>query len=310
MDLLCKKNLIIDTDPGIDDAIAIAIAIFSEEYRVNLISTVAGNVDLEKVTLNARKLLKFFNKEDIPIVKGSSSPFIEKLETAANVHGLSGMEGWDFEEPTVDVVKENFLSYMYQNIMEKKEKTTIMAIGPLTNIALLLKVYPDVKEKIEKIVFMGGSLTRGNRGVMSEFNIAADPEAAHIVIHSGLKIVMAGLDIGWKALIYPEDSEKIKTQNKTGEMVYALFKKYRGGSFNTGLKMYDATAIAYLLREDLFETIDTYVDVELKGENTKGVTLVDLKGYLKKDIKNVKVITDVNDKEFRNWFIEALNKCN
>lgn len=304
-----RKNLIIDTDPGIDDAVAIAIALFSEKYNVNLISTVAGNVDIEKVTLNARRLLKFFGKEEIPVVMGSKTPLIEKLETAADVHGLSGMEGWDFEDPVVDIVDENFLSYMYKTIMEKDEKTTIMAIGPLTNIALLLKVYPDVKDKIEEIVFMGGSLTRGNKGVMSEFNIAVDPEAAYIVIHSGVPIVMAGLDIGLKALIYPEDSEKIKVQNKTGEMVYSLFKKYRGGSFNTGLKMYDSTAVAYLLKPDLFEYVDTYVDVELKGEMTKGVTLVDLRGYLKKDIKNVKVITDVKAEEFRTWFIESLNKC-
>ncbi|WP_231479768.1 ribonucleoside hydrolase RihC [Streptobacillus canis] len=304
-----RKNLIIDTDPGIDDAVAIAIALFSEKYNVNLISTVAGNVDIEKVTLNARRLLKFFGKEEIPVVMGSKSPLIEKLETAVDVHGLSGMEGWDFEDPVVDIVDENFLSYMYKTIMEKDKKTTIMAIGPLTNIALLLKIYPDVKNKIEEIVFMGGSLTRGNKGVMSEFNIAVDPEAAYIVIHSGVPIVMAGLDIGLKALIYPEDSEKIKVQNKTGEMVYSLFKKYRGGSFNTGLKMYDSTAVAYLLKPDLFEYVDTYVDVELKGEMTKGVTLVDLRGYLKKDIKNVKVITDVKAEEFRTWFIESLNKC-
>lgn len=157
---------------------------------------------------------------------------------------------------------------------------------------------------------MGGSLTRGNKGVMSEFNIAVDPEAAYIVVHSGVKLVMAGLDIGLKALIYPEDSEKIKKQNMTGEMIYSLFKKYRGGSFNTGLKMYDSMAIAYLLNKNLFETVNTYVDIELKGQNTKGVTLVDLKGYLKKDVKNVEVITDVNAEEFRKWFVESLKKCN
>lgn len=305
-----KKNLIIDTDPGIDDAIAIAIAIFSGKYSVNLISTVAGNVDIDKVTLNARKLLKFFNHEEIPVVRGSKEPLIEKLETASNVHGLSGLEGWEFENPSVEEVSGNFLDVIYNTIMSKDEKTTIMAIGPLTNIALLLKIYPDVKEKIEEIVFMGGSLTRGNKGVMSEFNIAVDPEAAYIVVHSGVKLVMAGLDIGLKALIYPEDSEKIKKQNMTGEMIYSLFKKYRGGSFNTGLKMYDSMAIAYLLNKNLFETVNTYVDIELKGQNTKGVTLVDLKGYLKKDVKNVEVITDVNAEEFRKWFVESLKKCN
>lgn len=307
---MLKRNLIIDTDPGIDDAVAIGIAIFSEKLNVNLITTVAGNVDIDKVTLNAQKLLKFWDREEIPIAKGSQTPFINELETATSVHGLSGMEGFDFCMPTCDILKQNAVNAMYDKIMSTEGKTTIMAIGPLTNIALLLKMYPDVKEKIEEIVFMGGTLTRGNKGVLSEFNIHLDPEAAYIVIHSGLKVVMCGLDIAWKALILPEDSEKIKNQNKTGEMVYALFKRYRGGSFNKGLKMYDSTAIAYILNEELFTSETLPVEIELHGEYTRGASLVDFKGYLKKEVKNVKVLTDVDSLKFRKWFIESLNKCN
>lgn len=307
---MIKRNLIIDTDPGIDDAIAIGIAIFSEKLNVDLITTVAGNVDIDKVTLNAQKLLKFWNKESIPIAKGSSTPLVNELETATSVHGLSGMEGWNFEDPTCSILKENAINAMYDKIMSNSGKTTIMAIGPLTNVALLLKMYPDVKNKIEEIVFMGGTLTRGNKGVLSEFNVHIDPEAAYIVIHSGINVVMCGLDIGWKALILPEDSEQIKKQNRTGEMVYALFKRYRGGSFNTGLKMYDSTAIAYILNPNLFKFEILPVEIELHGQYTRGASLVDFKGYLKKEVKNVKVLTDVDSLEFRKWFIESLNKCN
>lgn len=306
---MLKEKLIIDTDPGIDDAIAIAIALYSEKVDVKLITTVAGNVSLDKVTYNAQRLLKFFNKEHIPIAKGSSEPLIEKLQTASSVHGISGMEGYDFEEPTVPILKDHAVNAMRDVILNSDDKITILAIGPLTNVAMLLKMYPEVKENIRRIVFMGGSLTRGNKGVMSEFNIAVDPEAAHIVVNSGLDITMVGLDIGWQSLIYKEDSEKIKTLNKTGDMTYSLFKKYRGGTFETGLKMYDSTAIAYILEPELFKGEKTYLDIELNGNLTKGTSIVDLKGYLKKE-HNAFVLTEVDGDKFRKWFVESLSKCN
>src|SRR5699024_10791711 len=137
---------------------------------------------------------------------------------------------------------------------------------------------------------MGGSTTRGNASVIAEFNIYADPEAAKIVFSSGMPIVMAGMDVGQNALVYPEDCAQLKDMNHTGNMFYHLFKKYRGGSFNQGLKMYDSCALAYLLKPDLFETADTFVDIELQGENTRGATIVDLQNYLNQK-SNVKVCT-------------------
>lgn len=304
-----KRNIIIDTDPGIDDALALAIALFSEKLDVKLITTVAGNVSIDKVTNNALKLLSFFEKE-IPVAKGANTPLIEKLVDASNVHGLSGMEGYDFPEPNNNLLlKENAVNAMYKVIMKSDTNITLVPIGPLTNIAMLLSVYPEVKEKIDEVVIMGGSTTRGNKGVMSEFNIATDPEAAKIVFNSGLKIVMVGLDVGLKALVMPEDSEKMAKFNKVGEMAYCLFKKYRGGSFNTGLKMYDSSAIAYLLNPELFEIVETFVDIELNGTMTRGTTIVDLKGYLKQE-PNTKVCIDIDSDKFREWFLECISKCN
>lgn len=304
-----KRPIIIDTDPGIDDALAIAIALYSKELDVKLITTVAGNVGVDKTTYNALRLLKFFNKESIPVAVGADRPLIRPYEDASYIHGKSGMEGYDFEDPTVKPIAENAVNAMRRIIMESKEPITIVAIGPLTNVALLLKVYPEVKENIKEVVMMGGSLSRGNMGVMSEFNVGVDPEAAYILFHSGLNIAMVGLDIGLKALVLPEDSEEIKTMNKTGEMAYCLFKKYRGGSFNTGLKMYDSTAIAYLLAPEIYDVVDTYVDVELAGSMTAGCTVVDLKGYLNQP-NNAKVCTDVDADKFREWFRESIRKCN
>lgn len=303
-----KRSIIIDTDPGIDDALAIAIALFSEELDVKLITTVAGNVGLDKVTYNALRLLKFFGREDVPVAIGADRPLIRPYEDAASVHGKSGLEGYDFEEPTQKPIALNAVDAMRQVIMNSEEPITLVPIAPLTNIALLLAAYPEVKNNIKEIILMGGSASRGNKGVMSEYNIGVDPEAAHMVFHSGVKLTMVPLDVGLKALVLPEDSEKIKDMNKTGAMAYCLFKKYRGGSFQTGLKMYDSTAIAYLLKPELFQAVETYLDVELYGSMTWGCTLVDLKGYLGK-ANNATVCLDIDDVGFRNWFIEAIETC-
>ena len=303
-----KRSIIIDTDPGIDDAVAIGIALFSEKLDVKLITTVAGNVGIDIVTNNALKLLRFFGK-DVPVAKGCAAALIEPREDASQVHGASGMDGYDFEPPKTELLlKEHAVNAMYRTIMENSEKTTLVPIGPLTNIAILLKLYPEVKEKIDEIVLMGGTLNRGNKGVMSEFNIALDPEAAKIVFSSKLKIVMAGLDVGLKALILPEVSEKVKTLNKTGDMFYALFKKYRGGSFQTGLKMYDSCAIAYLLKPEMYKLTETFVGIELNGSMTRGATLVDLRNYLKEE-PNATVCEDIDAEMFKSWFIESVSSC-
>jgi non-specific riboncleoside hydrolase len=305
---MTKKPIIIDTDPGIDDAAALAIALFSKELDVRLITTVNGNVSLEKVTYNTLRLLKLFDKQ-VPVARGAERPLLVEPVDASDIHGETGMDGYDFEDPDNSLLlDEHAVNAMYKEIMNSNEKITIVPIGPLTNIALLLKLYPEVKENIDEVVLMGGSTGRGNASVMAEFNIYADPEAAKIVFSSGLSIVMAGLDVGLNALVYPEDSELLRDMNDTGNMIYHLFKKYRGGSFNKGLKMYDSCAIAYLLKPDLFETVDTFVDIELNGELTKGATVVDLKGYLKRD-SNAKVCLDINGAEFKKWFMESIKKC-
>ncbi|GHT69975.1 ribonucleoside hydrolase RihC [Spirochaetia bacterium] len=303
-----KRSIIIDTDPGIDDAIALAAALFSEELDIRLISTVAGNVSLEKTTNNALKLLTFWGKR-IPVAMGADRPLLASPSDAAHVHGASGMDGYDFPIPDrSNLLAEHAVNAISKTLKESAEKITLVPIGPLTNIALLLRMYPDAREKIAEIVLMGGSLTRGNKGVMSEFNIACDPEAARILFESGLPIVMAPLDVGWKALVRPEDAAKIKAMGRTGEMIYALLQHYRSGDINTGFEMYDSCAIAYLLRPEMFEVAETFVAVETAGILTAGTTLVDLKGYLKQ-APNVKVCVDINEKMFRDWLLAALKRC-
>lgn len=305
---MTKRPIIIDTDPGIDDAIAIAIALYNEELDIKLFTTVAGNVSVDKVTNNLLKLLNFWNS-NIPVAKGACEPLIEPFVDASNVHGSSGMDGYDFPEPrTENLLKEHAVEAMRRVILTSEEKITLVCIGPLTNVALLFKIYPEVKANVQEIVLMGGSATRGNKGVLSEFNLASDPEAAKIVFESGLKITMVGLDVGWKALVYPEDSIKIKDFGKTGEMIYALLQKYRGGGLKTGLKMYDSCAIAYLLEPSMFTTEETTIVIETTSPLTRGASLVDLKGYLKQ-AKNATVCLDINEVQFKDWLLKSLAKC-
>lgn len=306
---MSKKPVIIDTDPGIDDAVALGIALYSEELDVRLITTVNGNVSLDKVTYNMLRLMKFFDKQ-VPIAKGAATPLIVEPVDASDIHGETGMDGYDFEDPDESLLlDEHAVTAMKREILTSDEPVTLVPIGPLTNIALLFRTYPEVKQNIKEIIMMGGSTGRGNSSVMAEFNIYADPEAAKIVFASGVPIAMAGLDVGLKALVYPEDSEVLKDMNKTGNMIYHLFKKYRGGSFNQGLKMYDSCAVAYLLKPELFEVAHSYVDVELGGALTKGTTVVDLKGKMNKQ-PNVNVCVDIDANEFKKWFMESIQKCN
>lgn len=304
-----KRPVIIDTDPGIDDAVALAIALFSDELDVKLITTVAGNVSLENVTYNTLRLLGYFGKS-VPVASGAVKPLLEPFLDASNVHGKTGLEGFDFDEPDEHLLlKENAVEAMYRVLSESDKKITLVPIGPLTNIALLFEAHPDSREKVEKIVLMGGAIGRGNRGVYSEFNIATDPEAAKIVLSSGLPIVMAPMDLGPKAIILPEDSAKFENLNKTGQMLFSLFKTHRKRGMKSGLKMYDSCAIAYLLKPDLFDSVDTFVEVELTGLYTRGATLVDLNGYLGEHAPNVTVLTDTSSEAFKDWLFNSLSKC-
>lgn len=304
--MLKRRPIIIDTDPGIDDAVAIAAAVFCERLDVKLISTVSGNVSIEHTTKNAQKLVEFFGK-DIPVAKGSCKPLIKELEDASHIHGETGMAGYEFKEPTKALHEKNSIEAMRDVILNSEEKITLVPIGPLTNIALLLKTYPEVKENIEEIVLMGGSSGRGNHTPAAEFNIYADPEAAKIVFAQGVKIVVCPLDVTSIATLDLETINKLKNMNKVGEMFYSLFNHYRGGSVSKGgLKMHDLTTIAYLDKPELFEKVETFVDVETTPGYTEGFMIVDFKGVYNKKA-NAIFCTEINVEEFRKWMLNIFD---
>ena len=304
--MLKRRPIIIDTDPGIDDAVAIAAAVFCESLDVKLISTVSGNVSINHTTKNAKKLVEFFGK-DIPVAQGSSRPLIKEIEDASHIHGETGMAGYEFPEPTKELHKKNSIEAMKDVILSSEEKITIVPIGPLTNIALLLKTYPEVKENIQEIVLMGGSSGRGNHTPAAEFNIYADPEAAKIVLSQGIKIVICSLDVTSIATLDLETINKLRNMNKIGEMFYSLFNHYRGGSVSEGgLNMHDLTTIAYLDKPELFEKVETFVDVETAPGYTEGFMIVDFKGFYKKEV-NATFCTKIDVEGFRKWILNIFS---
>lgn len=301
------RKIIIDTDPGIDDAVAIALAVRSSELDVKLITTIAGNVDVDKTTNNALKLMEFFNL-DIPVAKGFSIPLLKKLENAADIHGETGMAGYDFPEPSKKILPIHAVEALRETILKSSEKITLVPIAALTNIAVLLSMYPEVKDNIDEIVMMGGSLSGGNTNTLAEFNIYVDPHAASIVFQSGVKINMVGLDVTRQAVLHHENSLKIKETGKVGEMFYSMFQHYRGGSLKNGLRVHDACAIAFLLKPDLFETKECYVEVVTEGAGA-GALVAD--GAIKKNADkkpNINVCTQVNSAEFENWIVNEFKK--
>ncbi|HEM7962837.1 TPA: ribonucleoside hydrolase RihC [Citrobacter koseri] len=299
-----RLPIILDTDPGIDDAAAIAAALFAPQLDLQLMTTVAGNVSVEKTTRNALQLLHFWNV-DIPLAQGAATPLLRPLRDAAYVHGESGMEGYDFVAHDCQPLAKPAFIAIRDALMSAPEPVTLVAIGPLTNIALLLTHYPECVFNIRRLVIMGGSAGRGNFTPNAEFNIAVDPEAASRVFQSGVEIVMCGLDVTNQALLAPDYLAKLPELNRTGKMLHALFSHYRSGSMNTGLRMHDLCAIAWLVRPDLFTVKPCFVAVETQGEYTAGTTVVDIEGRLGKS-PNVQVALEIDVAGFQQWVADVL----
>ena len=302
------RKIIIDTDPGIDDAAAIAIAMFSPELDVQLITTVSGNVSVEKTTHNALRLMTLWNA-GVPVAAGASRSLTGMQYDAGDTHGESGMDGFAFDEVTAQPVKLHAVEAMRRVLERSEEKITLVPIGPLTNLALLFVQYPEVKEKIEEIVLMGGAFLRGNITPAAEFNIYVDPEAADIVFRSGLPIVMCGLELANMARITGPMVDAVRGNNPTAEMIYRLFEHYRDGDMESGLNMFDSTAVAYLLAPELYTTVDCFVGIETASPLTRGMTVCDLDNRLGRT-PNVKVCTAVDPAGFQKLFIDALASAN
>lgn len=299
-----KTSIILDTDPGIDDAVAIAAALFSPAIDLQLITTVAGNVSVEKTTRNALQLLHFW-QADVPVAQGAATPLVRPLRDAASVHGESGMDGFDFTVHDRQILDIPAFQAIFARLMASPEPLTIVTIGPLTNIAILLTHYPACTAKIKRLVMMGGSAGRGNFTPNAEFNIAIDPEAAARVFESGIEIVMCGLDVTHQAVLTPDYLAALPALNRTGRLLHALFSHYRAGSLTTGLRMHDICAIAWVVKPELFTLKRCFVAVETRGDYTAGTTVVDIEGRLNRPA-NAQVALGIDVAAFREWVAQTL----
>ncbi|NLJ83780.1 MAG: nucleoside hydrolase [Halanaerobiaceae bacterium] len=312
-----KIPVIIDCDPGHDDAIALLWALASPGLEVKAVTTVAGNQSIEKVTDNAIKVLTKARIYDIPVGQGYSRPLIGELNDGGLIHGETGLDGPQLPEKAFEKSELNSVELMIKTIEEAQERITLVALGPLSNLARLLIIRPDLKEKIEQISLMGGG-TYGNWIPAAEYNIWVDPEAAKVVFDSGIPIIMAGLDVTQKAYVTDEENEKLKAQgNEVSIFVSELIEFYRQYHYKVegfpGCTLHDPCAIAALVHPEIFTAEQCHVDIELSGKLTRGMTVIDRIGYLEKIFnekkeRQVKVLFDVDREKFVEYLLEAMGR--
>jgi inosine-uridine nucleoside N-ribohydrolase len=298
--------ILLDCDPGHDDAIALLLALASPEIELLGVTTVAGNQTLAKTTANAIRVLDFVGRDDIPVAAGAAAPLVREPYVAAYVHGETGLDGPDLPPPRREPMQEHAVDFLVEQIRARKGAVTLVPTGPLTNVALLLALHPDARP--ERIVLMGGAIAEGNVTPAAEFNIWADPEAAARVFASGIDLTMVGLDVTHKALFTPAHEHRLEGQ--VGEMVRGLLQFY--GEFHRrqygweGSPVHDAVAVAHVARPDLLETLERGVKVGTGGELSRGRTYVDV--WQRTDWEpNAHVAVDIDTDGFLDLLVDRLN---
>lgn len=308
---MTTRKVIMDCDPGHDDAIAIILAAAQPELEILAITTVSGNAEIEKTTQNALQICDLISLNDVVVSKGASEPLVRLRENAPGIHGDSGLDGPKFPEPSRSWSEEHGVDTIIRLVKESTEPVTLLPTGPLTNIALALTKAPEIKSNIDEIVLMGGG-TIGNWTPTAEFNIWADPEAAKKVFDSGIPTVVMGLDITHQALATKEVIDEVnKIENHVakivGELLVFFASTYKEMFDFDGAPVHDVLTVAYCVAPELFKTKDVNIVVETKGEYTAGTTLVDLHGVTGRKV-NAKFGLELDVDGFWKLMIDALKK--
>lgn len=305
---MAKKPLIISTDPGIDDVVAITISLFANNLDVKLIAATWGNVPLDKTLVNTLKLETFLETK-VPVVSGASRPLLREAIDASDVHGKSGLAGFQFPEPDWSLLKPGIAAdAIHEVVINSPDKVTLMQIGPATDFALYFRQYPDDLPKIDRLVIMGGALGRGNWGPYSEYNVAGDPEAAQIVFSSGIKILLAPLELGHEAYVTQDTLQEVKKVSKIGDMLYHLLTNLHDQTENDGREIYDALAAGMLINPEMYTFKPAHVVVDTKSPYSYGASLIDFDHFFDKPA-NVEVGVAIDQATFSNWFINAIKKA-
>jgi purine nucleosidase len=317
------SKIIIDCDPGHDDAMAILLAHGSPEVEICAITTVAGNQTLEKTTLNARRVCTVAGIKDVPIAPGYDRPLLRKLVTSPETHGESGLDGPSFGEPTVPVTDIHAVDLIIDLVMGSPGEISLVPIGPLTNIAMALRKEPRLVKNVREVVLMGGAYTRGNSTPAAEFNIFVDPEAAAIVFEAGWPVTMIGLDLTHQALATRAVVERIAALGTPlSKIVVELMEFFTSTYIQTGSGLqprdghvskfqappvHDACCIARIIRPSVVKCVETFVAVETAGTWSAGMTLADFDNSFRRE-PNALVATELDFDGFWHLMLDALQR--
>lgn len=311
---MSRRSVIIDCDPGHDDALAILLALGSpDELEVLALTVVAGNVPLALTEKNARKVCELAGRPDLPVYAGCEGPLARELVTAEYVCGNTGLDGPALPEPRMPLAEAHAVDAIIETLRAQAPGTvTLCPTGPLTNIAMALLKAPDVAPRIRKIVLMGGAIGQGNITPAAEFNIYVDPHAASVVFEAGVPVVMLGLDVTHQALVTPARLEAIRSlgtpvSRTVVELLefYDIYHRTRHG--RAGAPLHDPCVIAYLLDPALFGGRACHVAIETKGEHTLGRTVVDW-ARRTRHAPNATVIDEINAEGFFALLTERLGR--
>lgn len=301
--------VILDCDPGHDDAVAILLAAADPRVHLLAVTTVAGNQTLDKCTLNARRVCTVGGIE-VPLAAGADRPLRRPPRVAGDIHGESGLDGPAFGPPTVGVRDEPAVELIRQLLLAHPEPVTLVPTGPLTNIATLLERYPEVSGRIAEIVLMGGSTGRGNRTPYAEFNVLTDPEAAEVVFRSGLDITMVGLNVTHKALVTPDVIDRIRAlgtrvADVCADLMTFFAERYERVYGLPGPPLHDPMAVARVIDRSLVSCVPAPVCVETTGTYTSGATAVDLH-HVTGEPDNALVAVDVDVPRYFDLVVDAI----
>ncbi|OFT30656.1 ribonucleoside hydrolase [Corynebacterium sp. HMSC08D02] len=306
-------KIILDCDPGHDDAVAILLAAGNPNIELLGVTTVGGNHTLEKVTRNAAQVLTVAKLTDVPLYAGATRPILREVETAEGIHGDTGMEihGFELPEPALSVQETHGVQFIIDTIMNEPAGTvTLVPTGPLTNIALAARLEPRIVERVKEVVLMGGAYGTGNWTPSAEFNIIVDPEAAHIVFNEKWPVVMVGLDLTHQALATKEVEEQFAALGtNVGDFVVGLFgafrKNYQDAQGFDDPPVHDPCCVAYLIDPTVVETVKVPVDVETQGLLTTGRTVADFRSPAPADC-HTSVATKLDAERFWDMVLDAV----
>ena len=304
--------VLLDCDPGQDDAIALLLAIASPELELLGVSTVAGNQTLDKVTANAIRVLELAGRGDVPVAAGADRPLAGKLVVAADAHGETGLDGPDLPPPRARPLEQEATDFLAGRIVASDTPVTLVSTGPLTNVARLLDEHADAAAALGRIVLMGGAIAEGNQTASAEFNVWVDPEAAARVFSSGLDVTMVGLDVTNRAVLTPEHADLLRRGGRICKAVAAMLdfygcyydEAYRLG----GCPVHDALAVAHVVRPELVRTVARRVEVDASQGLCRGRTVVDTRRRTDLPEPNARVAVDVDVPAFVSFLLDRLGQ--